>query len=128
MSQSEDLAQKIAEVVEELASERGLSQNALAKKSGVSQGQISRIFTGKRDVSLSQLFSIAHALGKSASGLFAEAEARLAEAETKAQPDSGAEIPLPDDWEITLAARRVEDTPEAREDAFLDSLGEETQE
>lgn len=27
-----------------------------------------------------------------------------------------------------MAARRVEDTPEAREDAFLDSLGEESQE
>ena len=35
---------------------------------------------------------------------------------------------LPDDWEVTLAARRVEDTPEAREAAFLDSLGEESQE
>lgn len=129
MSQSEDLAQKIAEVVEELASERGLSQNALAKKSGVSQGQISRIFTGKRDVSLSQLFSIAHALGKSASGLFAEAEARLAEAETRAA--TGSEevgLQLPDDWEVSLAARRVDDSPESREDAFLDSLGEEPQE
>lgn len=128
MSQSEDLAQKIAEVVEELASERGLSQNALAKKSGVSQGQISRIFTGKRDVSLSQLFSIAHALGKSASGLFAEAEARLAEAEARAAADSYASVPLPDDWEVSLAARRVENSPEAREDAFLNSLGEESQE
>ena len=128
MSQSEDLAQKIAEVVEELASERGLSQNALAKKSGVSQGQISRIFTGKRDVSLSQLFSIAHALGKSASGLFAEAEARLAEAEARAAAVSDVSVPLPDDWEVSLAARRVDDSPEAREDAFLNSLGEETQE
>jgi DNA-binding helix-turn-helix protein len=128
MSQSEDLAQKIAEVVEELASERGLSQNALAKKSGVSQGQISRIFTGKRDASLSQLFSIAHALGKSASGLFAEAEARLAEAEARASLDSDVSLQLPDDWEVSLAARRVDDSPESREDAFLDSLGEESQE
>ncbi len=128
MSQSEDLAQKIAEVVEELASERGLSQNALAKKSGVSQGQISRIFTGKRDVCLSQLFSIAHALGKSASGLFAEAEARLAEAETRAATGSEVGLQLPDDWEVSLAARRVENSPEAREDAFLNGLGEEPQE
>lgn len=35
---------------------------------------------------------------------------------------------LPEGWETRLAARRVEDTPEAREDAFLDSLGEESQE
>ena len=128
MSQSEDLAQKIAEVVEELASERGLSQNALAKKSGVSQGQISRIFTGKRYVSLSQLFSIAHALGKSASGLGAEAETRPAEAETRAATGSEVGLQLPDDWEVSLAARRVDDSPESREDAFLDSLGEEPQE
>lgn len=58
MSQSEDLAQKIAEVVEELASERGLSQNALAKKSGVSQGQISRIFTGKRESASASYFQL----------------------------------------------------------------------
>lgn len=35
---------------------------------------------------------------------------------------------LPEGWETRLAARRVEDTPEAREAAFLDSLGEESQE
>lgn len=35
---------------------------------------------------------------------------------------------LPEGWETRLAARRVEDTPEAREDAFLDSLGDESQE
>ena len=52
----------------------------------------------------------------------------LAEAETKAQSDLDADIPLPDDWEVTLAARRVADSPEAREAAFLDSLGEESQE
>jgi len=128
MSQSEDLAQKIAEVVEELASERGLSQNALAKKSGVSQGQISRIFTGKRDVSLSQLFSIAHALGKSAGGGGGGGAARGGGGGGGAATGSEVGLQLPDDWEVSLAARRVDDSPESREDAFLDSLGEEPQE
>lgn len=35
---------------------------------------------------------------------------------------------LPEDAELVLAARRVEDSPEAREATFLDSLGEESQE
>ena len=46
----------------------------------------------------------------------------------RAAADSDVSVPLPDDWEVSLAARRVDDSPEAREDAFLNSLGEEPQE
>ena len=61
-------------------------------------------------------------------GCLREAEARLAEAETRAATGSEVGLQLPDDWEVSLAARRVDDSPESREDAFLDSLGEEPQE
>lgn len=75
------------------------------------------------------------------SAILAAAEARLT-AETTGQ--SVEVVPAPalravpspvedmDEEELPdfsqMAARRVEDTPEAREDAFLDSLGEEAQE
>lgn len=75
------------------------------------------------------------------SAILAAAEARLT-AETTGQ--SVEVVPAPalravpspaedmDEEELPdfsqMAARRVEDTPEAREDAFLDSLGEESQE
>ena len=67
--------------------------------------------------------------------LAAEAEARSTEAlpapvalPSPRGPVFAEDESLPEGWETRLAARRVEDTPEAREDAFLDSLGEESQE
>ena len=67
--------------------------------------------------------------------LDAEAAARSTEAlpapvalSSQRRPVFAEDDSLPEGWETRLAARRVEDTPEAREDAFLDSLGEESQE
>lgn len=43
------------------------------------QGQISRIFTGKRTVSVDHVVALANALGVRGSAVFAEAERRLGE-------------------------------------------------
>ena len=136
MTDVDAFAQKIAEILEESTGEIGMSQNALAKKSGVSQAQISRIFSGKRDVSLTQLFSIALALGKSGSALLAEAEARLAAATEPTPTEEVAKVhtlpvhgrdipPIPEG----LAARRV---PLEKRRGYLakhqwDEIGEESQ-
>lgn len=136
MTDVDAFAQKIAEILEESTREIGMSQNALAKKSGVSQAQISRIFSGKRDVSLTQLFSIALALGKSGSALLAEAETRLAAATEPTPTEEVAKVhtlpvhgrdipPIPEG----LAARRV---PLEKRRGYLakhqwDEVGEESQ-
>ena len=127
MTDVDAFAQKIAEILEESTGEIGMSQNALAKKSGVSQAEISRIFSGKRDVSLTQLFSIALALGKSGSALLAEAEARLAAATEPTPTEEVAEVhtlpihrrdipPIPEG----LAARRVPSSPVEDEEELPD--------
>jgi len=135
MTDVDAFAQKIAEILEESTGEIGMSQNALAKKSGVSQAQISRIFSGKRDVSLTQLFSIALALGKSGSALLAEAEARLAASAQAAPELEVAHVPVMGDVDfepippseekmLTLAANS---TREDVERSRLEEIGEESQ-
>ena len=127
MTDVDAFAQKIAEILEESTGDIGMSQHALAKKCGVSQAQISRIFSGKRDVSLTQLFSIALALGKSGSALLAEAEARLAAATEPTPTEEVAEVhtlpihrrnipPIPEG----LAARRVPSSPAEDEEELPD--------
>lgn len=126
---------------------RGGTVRSLADTSGVSRSRLDRILRGETSITVTDIERISSALGleswkvffaiqtgrpyEEADAALAErlAERRLAaEAEVRAAADSDVSIPLPDDWEVSLAARRVEDTPEAREDAFLDSLGEEAQE
>lgn len=119
----------VAAVLRERADAMGVSGAELARRSGVSQAQISRIFTGQRSASVDHVIALSEALGSRGWRIIAEAERRLAaEAEARAAADSDMSVPLPDDWEVSLAARRVDDSPEAREDAFLNSLGEEPQE
>ena len=119
----------VAAVLRERADAMGVSGAELARRSGVSQAQISRIFTGQRSASVDHVIALSEALGSRGWRIIAEAERRLAaEAEARAAAVSDVSVPLPDDWEVSLAARRVDKSPEAREDAFLDSLGEEAQE
>ena len=82
----------VALVLREYADRVGLSGAELARRSGVSQGQISRIFTGKRTVSVDHVVALANALGVRGSAVFAEAERRLAaEAATTSQTCSESE-------------------------------------
>nr|DAY05848.1 MAG TPA: helix-turn-helix domain protein [Caudoviricetes sp.] len=126
---------------------RGGTVRSLADTSGVSRSRLDRILRGETSITVTDIERISSALGLESWKVFfaiqtgrpyEEADAALAErlagrrlateAEARAAADSDVSVPLPDDWEVSLAARRVEDSPEAREDAFLNSLGEETQE
>lgn len=126
---------------------RGGTVRSLADTSGVSRSRLDRILRGETSITVTDIERISSALGLESWKVFfaiqtgrpyEEADAALAErlagrrlaaeAEARAAADSDVSVPLPDDWEVSLAARRMEDSPEAREDAFLNSLGEETQE
>lgn len=113
-------------------SRQGVSRRVLSEKTGISKSRVIRLFADDgplSPVTVTVLDSICAALGVRMSAILAEAERRLAaEAEARASLDSDVSLQLPDDWEVSLAARRVDDSPESREDAFLDSLGEESQE
>lgn len=127
----------VAAVLRERADAMGVSGAELARRSGVSQAQISRIFTGQRSASVDLVIALSQALGSRGWRTIAEAERRLAaEAsvedgtyQNKLVPVLGDDDDLPEDAELVLAARRADpDSPEEREAAALDSLGEEPQE
>lgn len=82
----------IADVLRILATEQGQSQISLSQRSGVSQAQISRVFSHKRSVSIEDLSLIAEALGTTASRVVREAESRL-EGEDSAPASEGVEGP-----------------------------------
>ena len=113
-------------------SRQGVSRRVLSEKTGISKSRVIRLFADDgplSPVTVTGLDSICAGLGVRMSAILAEAERRLAaEAEARASLDSDVSLQLPDDWEVSLAARRVDDSPESREDAFLDSLGQESQE
>lgn len=126
----------VAAVLRERADAMGVSGAELARRSGVSQAQISRIFTGQRSASVDHVIALSQALGSRGWRIIAEAERRLAaEAsvedgtyQSKLVPVLADDDELPEDAEFVLAARRVDpDSPEEREAAALDSLGEEPQ-
>lgn len=127
----------VAAVLRERADAMGVSGAELARRSGVSQAQISRIFTGQRSASVDHVIALSQALGSRGWRIIAEAERRLAaEAsvedgtyQSKLVPVLGDDDDLPEGAEFVLAARRADpDSPEEREAAALDSLGEESQE
>lgn len=72
-----------------------------ARRSGVSQAQVSRVFAHKRAVSVDHVLAIAHALGLRGSDVFAEAERRIAaesgRSEVKAASASAVSEPVDSD-------------------------------
>lgn len=114
-------AAELASLLSARFTEAGFSQARISRELSISRPRVAAILDASSAMTVSELLQLSALLDLEPGQLLAEAEAR-------AQSDLGADITLPDDWEVTLAARRVEDTPEAREAAFLDSLGEESQE
>lgn len=98
----------------------GFSQARISRELSISRPRVAAILDASSAMTVSELLQLSALLNLEPGQLLAEAKARAA-----AVSDVSA---LPDDWEFSLAARRVEESPEAREDAFLDSLGEESQE
>lgn len=79
MANIDPYSQQVARELEASAREQGLSQNELARRSGVSQAQISRIFKFLRAVSVEDLDLIAQALGVRGSVILKRAERVLTE-------------------------------------------------
>lgn len=114
-------AAELASLLSARFTEAGFSQARISRELSISRPRVAAILDASSAMTVSELLQLSALLDLEPGQLLADAEAR-------AQSDLGADITLPDDWEVTLAARRVEDSPEAREAAFLDSLGEESQE
>lgn len=118
-------------VVSEIKRLLKFSQEELSTISGIPRSTLTKILAGTSIIDLEQLAKIASALNTSAGALIQKAESRLARLKDGSyQPMM---IPsfdddLPEDAEFVLAARRADpDSPEEREAATLDSLGEESQ-
>lgn len=74
---SERFSRLLARRLESITVERGLSQNQLSRLSGVSQSQISRIFSLQRSVSMDQLSDIARVLEVSPSRVIMDVEEQM---------------------------------------------------
>lgn len=119
-------------VVSEIKRLLKFSQEELSTISGIPRSTLTKILAGTSIIDLEQLAKIASALNTSAGALIQKAESRLARLKDGSyQPmmiPSFDDDDLPEDAEFVLAARRVDpDSPEEREAAALDSLGEESQ-
>lgn len=114
-------AAELASLLNVRFTEAGFSQARISRELSISRPRVASILDASSAMTVSELLQLSALLDLDPGQL-------ISEAETKTQSASEMNIPLPDDWEISLAARRVDESPEAREDAFLNSLGEETQE
>lgn len=111
---------------------KNVSRRTLSELSGVSKSRVIRLLADggpTAPVTITVLDSFCRALGIRLSALLAEAEARLKDGSYQPIIFPAFDDDLPEGAEFTLAARRADpDSPEEREAAALDSLGEEPQE
>jgi hypothetical protein len=114
-------AAELASLLNVRFTEAGFSQARISRELSISRPRVAAILDASSAMTVSELLQLSALLGLEPGQLLAEAEMRAA-------TGSDVGLPLPDDWEVSLAARRVDDSPESREEAFLDSLGEESQE
>lgn len=114
-------AAELASLLNVRFTEAGFSQARISRELSISRPRVAAILDASSAMTVSELLQLSALLDLEPGQLLAEAEARAA-------ANRDVSVPLPDDWEVSLAARRVDDSPEAREDAFLNSLGEEPQE
>lgn len=109
---------------------QGISFRALSERSGVNRIRLQRCFNLEQPFYVDELVAVARALNLVAWKVLRDAEASVEDGtyQSKLVPVLGDDDDLPEDAELVLAARRVDpDSPEEREAAALDSLGEESQ-
>ena len=118
-------------VVSEIKRLLKFSQEELSTISGIPRSTLTKILAGTSIIDLEQLAKIASALNTSAGALIQKAESRLVRLKDGSYQSvllPAFDDDLPEDAEFVLAARRADpDSPEEREAAALDSLGEEPQ-
>lgn len=109
---------------------QGISFRTLSERSGVNRIRLQRCFNLEQPFYVDELVAVARALNLVAWKVLRDAEASVEDGtyQSKLVPVLGDDDDLPEDAELVLAARRVDpDSPEEREAAALDSLGEEPQ-
>jgi transcriptional regulator with XRE-family HTH domain len=74
MSRADALVNDLAKVLERRRQEVGISQEELAKRAGISRTYLSDIERGLRNISVTTLTKLAHAMNTTASTLLAKAE------------------------------------------------------
>lgn len=113
-------AAELASLLNIRFTEAGFSQARISRELSISRPRVAAILDASSAMTVSELLQLSALLELDPGQL-------LAEAETRAQSDFDDD--LPEDAEFVLAARRIDpDSPEEREAAALDSLGEESQE
>ncbi len=63
------VSQRVGRTIQRLRERRGLTQEGLAAKAGISRGYVARVETGRHDLPLSTLVRLAKALGVGAEEL-----------------------------------------------------------
>ena len=110
---------------------QGISFRALSERSGVNRIRLQRCFNLEQPFYVDELVAVARALNLVAWKVLKDAETRVdgGTYQRNLVPVLSDDDDLPEDAELILAARRADpDSPEEREAAALDSLGEEPQE
>ena len=132
----EPLDLQVAEVLNDLLRESGVSRNSIVVKAGIGNMRGRKIFFAESPApTIGELNSLAVAFNTTASALLAEAEARLA-ASTQAAPEPEvARIPVPGDPDFEHIPPSEKDawrlaanfTREDVERSKLEEIGEESQ-
>ena len=133
---SMDMNQAVAKAIAAERAIAGLTVRQLSAVSGVPVSSLMRILGAEREIKVTQLEQLATAFGITPVDILIRAqeirersEARLNDGSYQPMTvPSFDDDDLPEDAELVLAARRADpDSPEEREAAALDSLGEEPQ-
>lgn len=121
-------AAELASLLNVRFTEAGFSQARISRELSISRPRVAAILDASSAMTVSELLQLSALLDLDPGQLLAEAEARLNDGSYQPAGVSSFDDDLPEDAEFVLAARRADpDSPEEREAAALDSLGEEPQ-
>lgn len=122
-------AAELASLLNVRFTEAGFSQARISRELSISRPRVAAILDASSAMTVSELLQLSALLDLEPGQLLAEAEARLKDGSYQPVLLPAFDDDLPEDAEFVLAARRADpDSPEEREAAALDSLGEESQE
>lgn len=122
-------AAELASLLNVRFTEAGFSQARISRELSISRPRVAAILDASSAMTVSELLQLSALLDLEPGQLLAEAEARLKDGNYQPVLLPAFDDDLPEDAEFVLAARRADpDSPEEREAAALDSLGEESQE
>ena len=121
-------AAELASLLNVRFTEAGFSQARISRELSISRPRVAAILDASSAMTVSELLQLSALLELDPGQLLAEAEARLKDGSYQPVLLPAFDDDLPEDAEFVLAARRADpDSPEEREAAALDSLGEESQ-